>query len=264
MSENKHYYYLKLKNDFFDGEEMKIIEAQKNGVEYQNLYLKLCLLSVKTEGQLIFKDLIPYDLSMLSIVLRIKIDTVKTGIEMFMKLGLVERLDNGTMYMMDIQALIGHGSSAAERKALYRKKIKELKDGTKGGTLSGHCPPELELENRVRDKDKAKSKSKDILPSGKGELIKLYNKLLKGKGILYKPAQYEYPAFYRKLAEYERDGATVEQAKTLMTIWFEKDIGQWCGFKLSSFWGDIGKLQLAMKPKKTKGQQAMEEFIRGE
>ena len=46
MSDNKKYYYLKLKDNYFDTEEMKILESQRNGVEYQNLYLKLCLLSL--------------------------------------------------------------------------------------------------------------------------------------------------------------------------------------------------------------------------
>ena len=36
MSDNKKYYYLKLKEDFFDSEEMKVLESMPNGVEYQD------------------------------------------------------------------------------------------------------------------------------------------------------------------------------------------------------------------------------------
>lgn len=128
MSINKKYFYLKLKDTFFDSEEMKLLESMKNGIEYQNLYLKLCLLSLKNEGQLIFREIIPYDLNMLSTILRINIDTVKTGIEILSKqFGLIEILDNGVMYMTDIHSLIGRGSSEAERKAEYRKKINDDK-----------------------------------------------------------------------------------------------------------------------------------------
>ena len=70
MSDSIKYYYIKVKETFFDSEEMKILESAKNGIEYQNLYLKLCLLSLKSGGLLVFKEVIPYDLQMLSTVLR--------------------------------------------------------------------------------------------------------------------------------------------------------------------------------------------------
>ena len=164
MSENKKYFYLKLKDTFFDSEEMKILESQKNGVSYQNLYLKMCLLSVKNNGRLAFKDSLPYDVDMLSTVLRVSIDTVKTGIEMFSRLRLVDILDNGEMYMSDIQSLIGHGSSEAERIAKYRAVRKT--DAQESVTLLQDChtvcTPELELDTELqKEKDCAPNKSSD-------------------------------------------------------------------------------------------------------
>ena len=41
MSDNKKYYYMKLKDTFFDSEEMKLLESQKNGIVYQNFYMKI-------------------------------------------------------------------------------------------------------------------------------------------------------------------------------------------------------------------------------
>ena len=58
MAENKKYYYLKLKDTFFDSEEMKILESMDNGILYQNLYLKICLISLKSNGALLFKDMV--------------------------------------------------------------------------------------------------------------------------------------------------------------------------------------------------------------
>lgn len=142
MSENKKYFYLKLKDTFFDSEEMKILESQKNGLEYQNLYLKLCLLSVKNQGKLAFKDTLPYDLNMLSSILRISIDTLKVGIELLNKLKLIEILDNGIMYLTDIQSLIGHGSTEAERIADYRKRIER----NKVTDMLPECTPELKTD----------------------------------------------------------------------------------------------------------------------
>lgn len=167
MSDNKRYYYLKVKETFFDGEEMKILESQQNGVIYQNLYLKMCLLSVKSGGALLFKDAIPYDVNMLSSVLRVNIDTVKTGIEIFSKLELIEIIDDKTIYMTDIQSLIGQSSSEGERKKLYRSKIKRIKkinSGRMSGQLSddvpkktGHRTPELELKTEPERKTEKES-----------------------------------------------------------------------------------------------------------
>jgi predicted phage replisome organizer len=157
MSDNKKYYYLKLKDSFFDSEEMKILESQKNGIEYQNLYLKLCLLSLKSEGKLMFKDCLPYDLNMISTVLRVNIDTVKTGIELFQKLGLIDIMDSGLIFMSDIQSLIGAGSSEGDRKKIYREKIKSHKK-IEGGQMSDKRPPEIELEKELELEKEIKRK----------------------------------------------------------------------------------------------------------
>lgn len=146
MSDNKKYYYMKVKETFFDSEEMKILESQKNGEKYQNLYLKLCLLSLKADGALTFKGQMPYDIQMLSTVLRVDIDTVKTGIEIFQKLSLVDILDSGEIYMTDIQSLIGKSSTEAERIQKYRKSIEDKKKCTNVQQMLQECTPEIEIE----------------------------------------------------------------------------------------------------------------------
>ena len=123
MSENHKYYYMKLKDNFFDSEEMKLLDTMKNGKEYQILYLKLCLLSLKNDGALMFKGMIPYDFSMISTLTNMSIDTVKMALELFKKIGLVTVTDTGTIYMSDIQLLIGQSTTEAERQQKYRQRI---------------------------------------------------------------------------------------------------------------------------------------------
>ncbi|MZL31607.1 hypothetical protein GT722_28460 [Clostridium beijerinckii] len=69
MSDNKKYYYMRLKEDFFDSDEIKIIESQPNGYMYSNILLKLYLKSLKRNGKLMVTDFIPYTLESLSKVL---------------------------------------------------------------------------------------------------------------------------------------------------------------------------------------------------
>jgi len=43
MSDNKRYYYMRLKEDYFDSEEMIILESMQDGYLYSNILLKLYL-----------------------------------------------------------------------------------------------------------------------------------------------------------------------------------------------------------------------------
>ena len=86
--DNKKYYYLKLKEDFFDREEIKLIERMENGHEYVNILLKLCLRSLKRGGMLMAMDKVPYDLHMISAVTGNGIDAVRSAIEVFRRFDL--------------------------------------------------------------------------------------------------------------------------------------------------------------------------------
>lgn len=155
MSENKKYFYLKLKDSFFSSEEMLVLESIPDGMIYQNIYLRMCLLSLKNEGALTFKNMLPYDLTMLATVLRVDIAKIKMAVELFEQLGLVTKTDNKVLFMSDIQALIGQSSTEAERIARYRKRIadsnnvtEQLPDdeSTKSVQMLQSCTPELELK----------------------------------------------------------------------------------------------------------------------
>lgn len=125
MSENKKYYWLKLKETFFDSEEMKILESMENGTIYQNLYLKICLISLKSNGALLFKDTIPYNLDMIATITRTNIDIVRAGLQVFQQLKLITITDNEVIYMTDIQTLIGKSSTESDRVSKYRKTLKD-------------------------------------------------------------------------------------------------------------------------------------------
>lgn len=151
MSENKKYYYLKLKDNFYNSDEIKILEAMPNGYEYSSFYLKLCLMSLKEDGRLVFKGRIPYNPEMLATITGHNVDVIKVALDTFVGMEMISILDTGAMFVNDIQALIGRGSSEAERKKLYRNRIS--KESLLGQT-SGHRPPEIEIEIELENRDK--------------------------------------------------------------------------------------------------------------
>ena len=150
MSDNKKYYYLKLRENFFDNDDVAILESMPDGILYSNILLKLYLRSLKNNGKLMFNDRIPYNAQMLSTITRQPVAVVEKSVGIFKEMGLIEVLDNGAIYMLDIQNFIGSSNTEADRKREYRRKI-ALEKGQKFlGHLSGHLSdeqaPEIEKE----------------------------------------------------------------------------------------------------------------------
>ena len=144
MSTDKKYYYLKLKDNYFDQDNVKVLESMENGHIYSLIILKLYLKALKAEGQLMMTERIPYDpkkIEVLAKVINHDPDHVKAAISTAKELDIIEIVDTGEMYMRDIQNFIGHSSTEADRKREYRLQL---------GHLSMICPdknpPEKEIE----------------------------------------------------------------------------------------------------------------------
>lgn len=167
MSDNKRYYYLKLKENFFDSDEMVLLESMPDGYIYSNILLKLYLRSLKHEGKLMFNDRIPFNSTMLATITRHSVGVVEKAVQIFRDLQLIDVLDNGAIYMSDIQSFIGKSSTEADRKREYRKKIEEAKRNLiTGGQVSDKCPdkttPEIEIEKDIDiDKEEKRGKYSD-------------------------------------------------------------------------------------------------------
>lgn len=152
MSDNKKYYYLRLKDNFFDSDELKILESMKDGYLYSNILLKLYLRSLKNDGKLVVNDRIPYNAEMLASVTGHQVGTIKQALSMFKELGLIEVLENGAIYMLDIQNFIGKGSTEADRRRVYDRKITQEKELLKIESvrnlreISEKSTPEIEIE----------------------------------------------------------------------------------------------------------------------
>lgn len=152
MSDSRKYYYLKLKDNFFDSEEIKAIEAMPSGHEFVVILLKMYLRSLKRDGKLMVTDAIPYDKTTLAGVLGHKLETIEKAVMLFHEFGLIEIMSGGQMYIAHIQNFIGESSTEADRKREYRRRIDDDKKllADNGGTMSGQMsdkpPPELERE----------------------------------------------------------------------------------------------------------------------
>lgn len=151
MADNKKYYYLKLKENFFDSDELIMLESQPDGHLYSNILLKLYLRSLKNDGKLMFNNRIPYNAEILAKVTRHNVAVVKKALFLFEELGLIEKLDNGAIYMLDIQNFIGKSSNEADRIRNYRSRINQekqnlIEDSTNVVQMYDKSTPKIEIE----------------------------------------------------------------------------------------------------------------------
>ena len=167
----KRFYWLKLKEDFFDEDTMGWLEEQDNGKEYCLFYLKLCLKSLKSDGVLVRKVgdmLIPYDIAKIAEITKTQVDIANGALNLLKQIGYIQVLDSGGLFLTQIEYMTGSETDAAERqrKSRANKRVPE-----KGVTMSqqshvdvtpGSQNGHTEKENRVRERVKELDKDIDI------------------------------------------------------------------------------------------------------
>lgn len=174
------YYYLRLKENFFDSDEIKLLESGENGLEYSSFLLKLYCKSLKQEGRLTLNDLVPYDAEMLATVTRCSVEFVEKALKKLKRLGLIEVLDDGVIYMLDIQNFIGKSSDVADRRRGYRARIdgeKEAKEQMSDKRRTNVTTNVRQMGNRDRDINRDINRDRAI-DDDKETIINQLNKLL--------------------------------------------------------------------------------------
>lgn len=151
MADNRKYYYLKLKESYFDDDAIVLLESMQDGILYSYILLKLYLKSLKHGGRLQLDENIPYTPQMIATITRQQIGTVERAIKIFLQLGLMEQMADGAFYMSNIELLIGQSSTEGERKRRARQANRTALNP--GGQMSAHCPdirpPEIEIELEI-------------------------------------------------------------------------------------------------------------------
>lgn len=167
MADVKKYYWIKLKRDFFKRHDIRIVESLQNGKDYILFYLKLLLESIDHNGELRFSDTIPYDDQMLSVITNTNIDIVRSARKIFTELGMMEVFDDNTLYMREVEKLIGSETNYAEKKRRQRARQKLAQgdivhlEEDNVSHHEGHRYPEIEIDIE-KEKDKKIKTSFDL------------------------------------------------------------------------------------------------------
>ena len=134
MNNSKKYYWIKLKTNFFDLNEIDFLLSQENGCKYIVLYQMMCLNTANNNGEMstrIGEMIVPYNID--KIVRDTKyfdVDTVIVALELFKKLGLIYEEDNQIFKIANFDEMVGSETSSAKRVREHRARKKALQCNT--------------------------------------------------------------------------------------------------------------------------------------
>ena len=137
------FYWLKLKEDFFQQEAIEWLEEQKNGKEYSLFYLKLCLKSLKDSGVLVRHvgtKTIPYTAKKLGEATSTSPAIAEQAIELLKDIGLVIERNDGVLFIPGLAEMVG--SESSNREAVKKRTQRLRKRGQEGDTLGDNLSPQ--------------------------------------------------------------------------------------------------------------------------
>lgn len=158
----KKYYWLKLKNDFFDSKEMKKLRKIAGGETYTIIYLKMQLLSLKDEGKLFYDGVEESFADEIALEINEDAENVRFTILFLEKVGLLEKQSDDEFLLTNVQDSIG---SETDKAQIMRNKRKNSNKSIEyGNNVTAALPgvtnelPSVtkcytELEYRVIDRD---------------------------------------------------------------------------------------------------------------
>ena len=123
MPEGKRYYWLKLKDDFFISRRMKKLRKIAGGDCYTIIYLKLQLLSLKTEGHLYYEGLEETFAAELALDIDEDTENVQMTMQFLINTQLAEMNQDGReLYLPWVTENTGSEGASAKRVRDYRQR----------------------------------------------------------------------------------------------------------------------------------------------
>lgn len=163
MSEKK-FYWLKLKEDFFKSKSIKKLRKIAGGDTFTIIYLKMQLLSLKSEGKLFFENIEETFAQELALELDEEIENVEVTINFLQKHNLLEILTENQFILPQTIDSIGREGTSAERMRRLRDKKASLSDDIVTPLLSPVTLSDnnvCDSDTEIRDKRKEKEKDKN-------------------------------------------------------------------------------------------------------
>lgn len=111
----KKYFWLKLKEDFFDRKEIKHLRKIAGGDTYTIIYLKLLLKSLKTEGFIYFESVCEDFIGEIALDIDEDPENVNITVNYLKMKNLLEVNDHDDVLLKELNGMVGSETDSAER-----------------------------------------------------------------------------------------------------------------------------------------------------
>ncbi|WP_462419983.1 phage replisome organizer N-terminal domain-containing protein [Salinicoccus sp. Marseille-QA3877] len=152
MTENKRYFWLKLKEDFFSQKEIKMLRKIAGGDTYTIIYLKMLLLSLKNDGKIYFDGIADNFVEEIALDIDEEIENTQITFNYLQQKGLIEFDSDSELDMVNIASMIGSETESARRVRKHRNKkaLQSNNDVTSQKHLGNtEIEKETELEKEI-------------------------------------------------------------------------------------------------------------------
>ncbi|PKE47937.1 phage replisome organizer N-terminal domain-containing protein [Macrococcoides caseolyticum] len=168
MAKTKRYFWLKLKEDFFNQKEIKLLRKIAGGDTYTIIYLKLLLLSLKNDGKIYFDGLTDEFSEEVALEIDESVENVQVTMQFLQKKGLIafDTEHQDEFELTNIASMIGSETDKAAMMRRKRAREKEQKQ-LNGNNVTAELPDRYtEIEKEIEiDLEKEKTKRETTRPS---------------------------------------------------------------------------------------------------
>lgn len=166
VTENRRYYWLQLKDDFFNSKEMKLMRKLPGGEEITIIYLKMMLASLAEQGKLYFEGLAEDLAEELSLLIDEDPEAIRLTLMFLTKKKLLTTSDNYQFNLEQVPEMIGSETASARRVRKHRENQKALQCNSDVTKCNGDIDIDIDI-----DIDKGQKPQSDVYE----EIIKYLN-----------------------------------------------------------------------------------------
>lgn len=141
----RKYFWLKLKADFFNQKEIKLLRKIAGGDTYTIIYLKMLLKSLQDEGKLFFESIGDDFAEELALDLDEEPENVSLTINYLVSKGLLEIVETDEYFLNRVPEMVGSETASARRVRKHREK-KALQSNTEETPMKQIVNTEIEID----------------------------------------------------------------------------------------------------------------------
>lgn len=157
--DNKRYFWIKLKTNFFNQDTIDFLLSQNNGCEYVVLYQMLCLKTANNNGVLstnIGEIIVPYDVEKIARDTKyFSEDTIRVALELYKQLGLIYEDKDNLLQITNINEMVGSNFNDEHYKEQNRIRQQRYRDKQKLLNSNVTLTDNVALNSNVDIRDKS-------------------------------------------------------------------------------------------------------------